>query len=93
MPYIYTPFIPPAMEAEQTQPGAPSETRAAYSHAPLIQDFVLSAEDADDGETVQDRTALHCSTLQHNAAHCSTLQHAETHCSTPHYTISRCNIL
>jgi len=51
-PHLYSCWTAANEEAEQTEAGAPSETRAAYSHAPLIQEFVLSAEDADDGETV-----------------------------------------
>jgi len=59
------------------------------------------------GNTLQQHTAAHCSTLQHTATHCnkqhtaatwcSALQHTEhtaaTHCSTLQHTATHCNTL
>jgi len=51
-PHLYTCWTERDEFHPQSSASAPLETAAFYSHPPLIQDFLLSAEDHDEGETV-----------------------------------------
>jgi len=51
-PHLYTCWTELNEPHPQTSASAPPETAAVYSHPSLIQDFVLSAQDHDEGETV-----------------------------------------
>ena len=51
-PHLYVCWTERDELTPQTEPGPPLETAAFYSHPPLVQKYLFSAEDADEGETV-----------------------------------------